>query len=208
MRRAVFLVVILAPVVASGCSGRAYFADRWADTKDVFTASVGKGAGAKARVGPVNAGLFLNEDYAGLRGGECFYEPHGWWEDGSGDSALLLLLGAEVFDYQYRPPLSSEMDVMGPRSRIHTVGDDLAARRKSFRFVLYPTVAPEFPRAPSYYTQIEAAVGVWGSLRVGFNPGELLDLLFGWTTLDIYGDDLETRREREAAQETKAEPPK
>jgi hypothetical protein len=35
---------------------------------------------------------------------------------------------------------------------------------------------------------------VAGGLRVGFNPGELVDFLLGWTTLDIYNDDLGTRK--------------
>ena len=28
------------------------------------------------------------------------------------------------------------------------------------------------------------------TLRFGFNPGELLDFILGWFTIDIYGDDL------------------
>ena len=44
---------------------------------------------------------------------------------------------------------------------------------------------------PSYYNQIEAVIGVGPSLRLGFNPGELLDFILGWTTIDIYKDDLE-----------------
>ena len=44
----------------------------------------------------------------------------------------------------------------------------------------------------SYYTQIEAEVGLVGSVRIGFNPGELLDFLLGWTTLDVFGDDIGT----------------
>ena len=43
---------------------------------------------------------------------------------------------------------------------------------------------------PEYYTQVEVVIAIIGSLRLGFNPGELLDFLVGWTTLDIYGDDL------------------
>ena len=43
----------------------------------------------------------------------------------------------------------------------------------------------------SYYTQIEAVVGAGPSVRLGFNPGELLDFILGWTTIDIYKDDLE-----------------
>jgi hypothetical protein len=41
-----------------------------------------------------------------------------------------------------------------------------------------------------YYTQIEAAAGLWYTVRLGFNPGELLDFLLGWTTIDILSDDV------------------
>jgi hypothetical protein len=41
-----------------------------------------------------------------------------------------------------------------------------------------------------YWTNIEVSAGVLVGVRVGFNPGELLDFLLGFTTLDIYGDDV------------------
>ena len=33
--------------------------------------------------------------------------------------------------------------------------------------------------------------------RLGLNPGELLDFGLGWTTLDIFADDLEARESKE-----------
>ncbi len=41
-----------------------------------------------------------------------------------------------------------------------------------------------------YCTQIEVVAGALGGLRAGFHPGELIDFLLGWTTLDIYNDDM------------------
>lgn len=41
-----------------------------------------------------------------------------------------------------------------------------------------------------YYTQLEVAAGLGYTVRLGFNPGELLDFLLGWTTIDIFGDDV------------------
>ena len=38
-------------------------------------------------------------------------------------------------------------------------------------------------------TQCELAAGLGPTVRLGFNPGELVDFILGWTTLDIYGDD-------------------
>jgi hypothetical protein len=55
-----------------------------------------------------------------------------------------------------------------------------------------------------YLTQVEATVGVVGTMRIGLNPGELLDFLLGWTTLDFYRDDAAhgfgARQERAKAQ--------
>jgi hypothetical protein len=36
-----------------------------------------------------------------------------------------------------------------------------------------------------FYTQIEVVAGVGGSVRLGFNPGELVDFLFGWLRVDL-----------------------
>ena len=41
-----------------------------------------------------------------------------------------------------------------------------------------------------YYTEVECVLAIAKSLRVGLNPGEVLDLVLGFTTLDIYGDDV------------------
>jgi hypothetical protein len=55
-------------------------------------------------------------------------------------------------------------------------------------------------------TQVEFVGGVWFSFRVGFSPGELVDFILGWTTLDIFGGDTASRkRTAESAQEP-AEP--
>lgn len=44
--------------------------------------------------------------------------------------------------------------------------------------------------AYSYYTEVQVAVGVGFMIRLGVNPGEFLDFLLGFTTLDLYGDDV------------------
>lgn len=41
-----------------------------------------------------------------------------------------------------------------------------------------------------YLTQIEVSTGIGGTLRFGFNPFELLDFILGWTTIDIFSDDI------------------
>ena len=52
-------------------------------------------------------------------------------------------------------------------------------------------------RPYSYYTQIEMAAGLGGTLRLGVNPGEFVDFLLGWTTLDIFDDDPGRRKKEE-----------
>ena len=54
----------------------------------------------------------------------------------------------------------------------------------------------------SYLTQIEAVVGLGPTIRLGFNPGELLDFFFGWTTLDLFQDDLNRRGANQASEAT------
>jgi hypothetical protein len=47
-----------------------------------------------------------------------------------------------------------------------------------------------------YYSQIEVVAAAGVSLRIGFNPGELLDFFLGWFGVDIYHDDLSKRTAR------------
>lgn len=41
----------------------------------------------------------------------------------------------------------------------------------------------------SYYTQIDLNLALYFGIRIGLNPGELIDALLGWTTIDIFSDD-------------------
>ena len=62
------------------------------------------------------------------------------------------------------------------------------------------TLSPEGPTlrgSAALYTQMEVVVGLGGTLRLGFNPGELLDFILGWATIDIYNDDLEKQKKIE-----------
>ena len=45
------------------------------------------------------------------------------------------------------------------------------------------------PHLPSW-THLEAAAALGVGVRLGFNPGELLDFLLGFFGADLYGDDL------------------
>ena len=45
-----------------------------------------------------------------------------------------------------------------------------------------------------YYTDIQIALGIGYGARLGFNPGELVDLLLGCIGIDIYKDDYEHQK--------------
>ena len=209
MRRFALPAIVLLSAVASGCTPGGYFSDRWADAKDIFTVSVGTGGGAKARVGPVQVGAFYNSDFAGLRGGTPFWVSSGFGNRASNISDMALPFpvpreighGICVLCFSWE-----DFDPWVPS--LHAACDQATATRGKDYDAFFP-YAPflTISSAPHYYTQIEVAAGVGGTLRLGFNPGELLDFLLGWTTLDFYGDDLAARKEREETKKAKEKPP-
>lgn len=164
-------VGILLAMLCSSCATTGYLGDRMRDAGDVFTASVGFGAGAKARVGPLQTGALLNIDMWGLRGGQlgeiAFYET--LTRDSLQPWLIHGTFGEERFVYQ----ATREMP---------------CKRGKGF-IAKAPLPVLALADQPEYYTQIDVVIAIIGSLRLGANPGELLDFLLGWTTIDFYGDD-------------------
>jgi hypothetical protein len=157
--------------IFSGCSKTGYWQDRGWDAADVFTASFGYGAGASARVGPlVGPSLIVQFDQCGLRGGDFFAR---WGQDLG--SVHFLLVGGDTF--------YSDSDI-----------PDIRKKEYSTWWFLVPISLnhPEThePTPLYYFTQIEATVALGGSIRLGFNPGELVDLLSGILGYDLYKDDL------------------
>lgn len=188
------LHAVLALLVAAGVTGCAstggYFVDRGRDAKDIFTASCGMGYGAKARVGPVRAGLLIVlEETGGLRGGD--FAPFG-----------------------RKPKLHSQFpsDVDLTVFSFEMAGSDVwptaGLRGKSFAALGLLGLSGVFCNATNgvvwrqsipYYTQVELVLGLGSHLRLGFNPGELLDYVLGWTTIDIFKDDLEAKKQGKKA---------
>ncbi len=129
--------------------------------------------GGKARVGPVGTGLSIAADIGGLSGG-CW---HGGKMERGGMDAHPVIIGFE-----------------------RGVSDRIAQRRlKNHDAFLFMGISNgfEFPITDTrrfyslhYLTQIEVAAALGIRLRIGFNPGELIDLILGFFTLDPYGDDL------------------
>ena len=194
------IIGVCLSALCSGCASTGYMGNRMRDAGDIFTASVGFGAGAKARVGPVQVGLMANIDMLGLRGGRC--GDIVWYETPTRETIA-------PYPYKMRKFPEKEYPWAYPRfvfgnDRYH-VGDDrsmIALRGKTYEAVS-PIPFLALAGQPEYYTQIEVVVGVLGSLRLGFNPGELLDFVLGWTTLDIFNDDLKKEEANQAMHRTK-----
>jgi len=143
--------------------------------------------GAKARVGPLQTGLLATADYAGLRCGQ-------WGTLDSGDWAPWFYL-----------PGDANVVLFGVEGS--TGGELPMARKKAYwaeqiLFVSYPAAwltrgesrFADYPSpfiARSYFTDIQVVVGAGPSVRLGFNPGELVDFILGWTGVDIYDDDVD-----------------
>ena len=170
----------LAPAAAlvllcAGCASP-YWQNRRADAADVFTATVGIGLGATARIGPLHAGLGVNADLYGIEAGEvgALGDPY-HFVDGLGNWA-----GDSCFVFNGKTLIE-----LGPRSAAR--GKDVAYRPSCIPFWDPP---PPEPPNQARWTQFEVAAGLLGGVRLGFNPGELLDFLLGFFGADLYGDDL------------------
>lgn len=90
------LLIACLAVITSGCASPC-MANRGHDSADIFTATVGVGGGAKARIGPIQAGLIVNLDKAGLRNGELFvHERESYSRRGNPGEINLLILGGDT----------------------------------------------------------------------------------------------------------------
>jgi len=163
------------------CTMHGYLTDRAHDASDVITATVGIGVGAKVRAGPVQAALLYNVDQVGLRAGKYFCAA-------LGDDPTLEVYSLFPFPYSELGP-AGNFGVEVPATILFE-GDK---RGKGFAaYSPFPCIA--VGADPEFYTQIEVAIGLGLSTRLGFNPGEFLDFLLGWVGIDIYNDDLNKKR--------------
>jgi hypothetical protein len=179
-------IVLLLPVIAACCCGCAtpgYLGDRWRDAGDIFTCSVGGGAGGRLRAGPLHVGVMADIGTMGLRGGSL--------QAGLGyDAGELEFLGL---------PLGHVMDLQPKYCFCAEVYEPGSLRGKGYRaFSGLPLVTTTIyveegrvaRRFHPYLTQLEFEAGILFVPRIGFNPGELLDFLLGWGGVDIFHDDL------------------
>lgn len=173
-RKAAGFLFLATELLLAGCASP-YLRARRADAGDILTASVSDPAlGVKVRAGPLAAGLYGGMADEGWRGGA---RVEGWNQKrpASGD-VCFLFWGHESLESPFltRPGKAFVATTVLP-------------------FVQWPRpVTPEgkFPRC--YLTQVEVNLALGKGLRLGVNPGELVDFLLGWLTVDLFGDDAET----------------
>lgn len=187
MKRIAQLTVIwVAAMFVNGCaSSKGFLVDRRRDAADIITATIGFGLGAKAKVGPLQTGILVHSDQLGLRGGtfpdvcdNCEFEG----------------LGANTLDLEFIAVGLEEFDS----------NDDLTRREHRRKDFWAASAGPFFHRtkdcrSPSYYTQVEAVLSLGLGIRLGANPGELLDFILGFAGMDIFDDDLEARAQQKAS---------
>jgi hypothetical protein len=164
------LIVYFFITLSQGCS---YLNNRFHDASDIINISGGYGLGASAQGGPLIAGLYGGSDITGIRSGTAFFSTEH-------DNGQLTTTAMNIkFFY------SNESQ----NSNIKLRGKDINA--------FGPFITPNGSMAhshvsnnPAHYTQIEAVAGLGLSIRLGFNPGELLDFLLGFAAIDIFNDDI------------------
>lgn len=205
------IVAFVLMVSLTGCtSTKAYFSDRGRDAIDILSIGTGAGLGVGAQAGPVHAGALWYVEKACMRTAFCTPENSyhgiiGQWFDAPWIWKSHRI-GYDKDQWQYLVFKCMEYDPVSWE------------REKSISAatVFFPVpflIAPDDYRKGSYpvqfYTQIDIAVALGFGGRVGFNPGELLDFILGWTTIDIYGDDLEVKKLKEKSnQSSEATSPK
>jgi len=212
------LTALFSLTVFADCSGP-YLRNRMRDAKDIFTFEAStRSYGVSARVGPLKAGVSYKDPRgvaAGLRGGQAGvyhsaeftamifgadYFTHAPLVDEEAESEEPPDGTTEKPSEKPQPSPSSnpspeaggepgqDTDLLGERNKeFHArspFGTSISISRK--RSILKEGAGWA---APTYFTQIEITVGAYIGLKIGFNPGELLDFLLGWFTIDIYRDD-------------------
>ena len=198
-------------ILLGGCASSEFMTHRGRDAADIFTLTIGAGSGLKARVGPIQPGIFQTADMAGLRAGQ-------WLSNGNLLTANNDVAGPlpVLTKPRYKDPLVTHVFTQGehrvsdyrtpevtPYSRPHTTfwesafghnvfshgpGSISRARGKDI-FAMSPFPFYTHGAPASYYTQVEVAGGLGMAIRIGFNPGELVDFVAGFTGADLFGDD-------------------
>lgn len=133
-------------------------------------------------------GIIANTDHAGLRAGTMFLNSNGR-NMIVGDTLDFLVIPLNGFGRDglvFRDTIAPErhkgfyssccVPLFSRYALESRVGNNSA-------FALVPQIVP-------HYTLLEIAGGLFGTVRLGFNPGELIDFVLGWVGIDIFKDDV------------------
>ena len=181
MRRQFLAVAaaISALVVGAGCrSVGNYMGNRAADLADVFTAELTFGPGVEAHA-QVTGFLGTSLGYSDQKGLMLHGRHRGTGRRWSG--GLLVLGGTETTAPQMRSLWGEQ--VHQERRGLWAMFLPLAYSPGEGISVAY---LPGWPRTADVEFGASAGVG----FHVGLSPGELLDFLLGFSTLDVAGDDV------------------
>lgn len=190
IRSAVALLWALAGTGCSSLSG--YFVDRGRDAADVLTISVGVGAVGQVRLGPLPVGILDTSDVVGLRYGETLCRTFNGKKPEEHDvllatvpTALVALFGVGFHGLDQIPAYFEKLDNYQMYENNFPLSETQLLRNKR----------TELLSSPNCY-QVEGVIGLGLTLRAGVNAGELLDFILGWSTLDIFKDDIGTEQQR------------
>ena len=168
-------LLLLLATLCSGCTST-YWNDRGRDALDIVSFGYGVGWGTKVHA-LGTFGLLVDQQYAGLRGGEFMQREFPY-------SALLR---GDVEDSVLAKGDAETVFLCIGRARFNSTQLN---RGKNYDYLHIWDKLKGSPMNAAEYTHIEVCVGLGTSIRVGFNPGELLDFLLGWFFIDIYSDDV------------------
>ena len=211
-RLSTFAAVALAcgavSMLGGGCAS-AYWRDRANDLGDIASVSFGAGLGVRAQAGPVATGLGAQMDVAGFRGGRFFADRRAFDLEPLGWSVDLVCASANLFGLRpadgTQEPFDPDVDARGKyRGQYNGCIEGAFIPFWLFGEQLHPDgtadALPPYPVAPGQaapedhwspdWTHLEIAAALGVGVRLGFNPGELLDFLLGFFGADLYGDDL------------------
>lgn len=171
MNRALPLFIILVGATLTGCKTD-YWSMRKDDLKDIFGCTLVKGYGWDIKGGPIEASLCKIDDKVGYRNGVRI-------SDRIRSSELGLLFVS--FDSIQAKHISKGQQELLRQSREY---------KGSGFFGISVGTEPNTGRLRLYHlTSCEASLAIGYGLRLGFNPGEVVDLLLGFFGVDIYDDD-------------------
>lgn len=167
----------------TGCApARAYLVDRGRDAADIFTIAAGMGLGGRVRIGPVHPGVIYCLGDIGLYAGdivECSGGPCNHWATRESIGSSREQMYPRTFPASKRTGRLESKSYIAESSSVPFITTEFEPFDSSY---------PSFPHP--YWTQCEVQFGLLVSVRSGLNPGELLDFVLGWTTIDIFGDDV------------------